>query len=420
MTPETISRNYDSLIVVRRWAATWLDFLLFAGALFVLLTIAGDHFMGGAVAAWFALVILYYPILEGLTGKTLGKLLCGLKVVDTHGANPGILKATIRTLLRLIEVNPLLLGGLPAGIAVLATPTRQRLGDKAADTYVLKSSDLALLTAPRAEMVNEIGYFPSTSPTGAPYLPSYPNAATPTYPTYNPPAPSTNGMVWALPGAIVTTLLTVGLIGGGIRAYQTADRDSRPISMSCKQFLQSPPNEGWYHVRECDFNIAEAAYKTWRFQSEYSHSDTGTAESGAITEVFIPVYATPDNDGQKTPFLLLTKDRQICSLVEQMRSMENADQKKIDAWVKAHFNELQVHKDITGTIQSGFEISDSLHDEIARLQQDRLAAHYVVLEEDGTPLFGAPIAAIVGGVFVGFIAFVFWIIVLISMVRRQF
>jgi uncharacterized RDD family membrane protein YckC len=48
----------------------------------------------------------------------------------------------VRTLFRLIEVNPILAGGLPAGIAVIATRGKQRLGDMAAGTYVLLDRDM--------------------------------------------------------------------------------------------------------------------------------------------------------------------------------------------------------------------------------------------------------------------------------------
>ena len=49
----------------------------------------------------------------------------------------------MRTLLRLFEVNPLLLGGIPAAIAVLCSKNRQRLGDMLAGTYVIRTKDLA-------------------------------------------------------------------------------------------------------------------------------------------------------------------------------------------------------------------------------------------------------------------------------------
>lgn len=43
----------------------------------------------------------------------------------------------IRGGLRILEVNPLLLGGLPAGIAILSSERKQRIGDMIAGTVVV-------------------------------------------------------------------------------------------------------------------------------------------------------------------------------------------------------------------------------------------------------------------------------------------
>jgi uncharacterized RDD family membrane protein YckC len=41
-----------------------------------------------------------------------------------------------------VEVNPLVVGGLPAAIAVGMSHNRQRLGDMLAHTFVVRVSDL--------------------------------------------------------------------------------------------------------------------------------------------------------------------------------------------------------------------------------------------------------------------------------------
>nr|WP_246005744.1 RDD family protein [Brevibacillus gelatini] len=87
-------------------------------------------------------ILGYYILLEGLTGYTIGKFALRIKAVNEHGRPPGIGKSILRSLLRIVETNPLLLGGLPAGISVLATKKKQRLGDLAANTFVVKVKDL--------------------------------------------------------------------------------------------------------------------------------------------------------------------------------------------------------------------------------------------------------------------------------------
>ena len=64
----------------------------------------------------FGVPFVYYVLFEVLSGRSVGKLATGIIVVDGEGKRPSVRAAVIRTLTRFIEVNPLLLGGIPAGI----------------------------------------------------------------------------------------------------------------------------------------------------------------------------------------------------------------------------------------------------------------------------------------------------------------
>ena len=86
-----------------------------------------------AVAVYF----IYFLIVEGAWSRTPGKMLTGLKVVGRDGSPCTTRQVLIRTLARLIEVNPLLLGALPAAIAIITNKHRQRLGDRVAKTFVV-------------------------------------------------------------------------------------------------------------------------------------------------------------------------------------------------------------------------------------------------------------------------------------------
>lgn len=133
--------RYSKGIIGRRWAATLIDSVVMFGFL-----ICGDAFLGNALyqklLPLFLLVLaLYYPVLEGLEGGTPGKFILGIKVVDYDGNRPGILRALVRTLTRLVEVNPFCVGGLPAGIVALISPRKQRIGDMLAKTLVVYRDD---------------------------------------------------------------------------------------------------------------------------------------------------------------------------------------------------------------------------------------------------------------------------------------
>jgi uncharacterized RDD family membrane protein YckC len=143
VTVVAAARRQDAgTIIIKRWAGCWIDLIALAVGL-----VATYFFFGlvklDLVGGFLALIFLlgYFPVTEGLWGQSLGKLIMGLVVVDEKGDRPGLLRAAGRTLTRLVEVNPLLLGGIPAGITVALNDKRQRLGDMLAGTYVISKAD---------------------------------------------------------------------------------------------------------------------------------------------------------------------------------------------------------------------------------------------------------------------------------------
>lgn len=137
----SIAAGYDFSIVVRRWLGAWVDFMVLLSFLVVPDYVLGNAVYRSTLAIWLSLLAAYFPVMEMLFGKTVGKMVTRTRVVNEAGQRPSFLQVIMRTLFRLIEVNPLLAGGLPAGIAVIVSRGKQRLGDMAAGTYVLRDSD---------------------------------------------------------------------------------------------------------------------------------------------------------------------------------------------------------------------------------------------------------------------------------------
>jgi len=81
--------------------------------------------------------LLYFVLLEGLTGATIGKRLLKIKVVRQDGAPCGIGPALMRTILRIIDVLPFLY--IIGMILIARSPLKQRLGDRVAKTIVVKA-----------------------------------------------------------------------------------------------------------------------------------------------------------------------------------------------------------------------------------------------------------------------------------------
>lgn len=138
---ESLMQHYGSTIFFKRWGASVVDFLFMIG-LGLALLLMPSSFFGIGIAVYILFYLLYYVLLEGLTGYTVGKLLFRIRAVREDGRAPGFVKGLIRATLRIVDTNPLLMGALPAGICVLVTKKKQRLGDMAADTYVANVRDV--------------------------------------------------------------------------------------------------------------------------------------------------------------------------------------------------------------------------------------------------------------------------------------
>ena len=78
----------------------------------------------------------YFVYFEGTTGQTIGKRIVNIKVVRKDGKPMTYMDALIRTVLRIIDGLVFYLVGL---IVILASKERQRVGDMAAKTIVVKA-----------------------------------------------------------------------------------------------------------------------------------------------------------------------------------------------------------------------------------------------------------------------------------------
>ncbi len=81
--------------------------------------------------------LAYFFVFELLWGRTPGKFFQGLVVRDINGGRCNAKQILLRTVARILEANPILLGGIPAGIAVISTTQKQRIGDTLAGTVVI-------------------------------------------------------------------------------------------------------------------------------------------------------------------------------------------------------------------------------------------------------------------------------------------
>lgn len=165
--------------------------------------VTGDAFSGtyvyppsGLIAAGAFLLVYVVGVLwivQGTSGRTVGKLLFGLRTVDRSGTGPGLGRQLIRGVLWPVDsINCV----IPLGaIFILATKRHQRIGDLAAGTFVVRASvaGVPVPAAPSASPTYTAGGiaptpYPVTPPVGSSPYPAGPPLAA-TAPTFAAPEP---------------------------------------------------------------------------------------------------------------------------------------------------------------------------------------------------------------------------------------
>ena len=86
--------------------------------------------------AFLVIMGLYFILMEGWLGATLGKWILGLRVIGLDGRKAGLWKGIVRNALRLVD-------GLPAfsllgAILIQRSQERTRFGDRIAGTRVIR------------------------------------------------------------------------------------------------------------------------------------------------------------------------------------------------------------------------------------------------------------------------------------------
>jgi uncharacterized RDD family membrane protein YckC len=143
----------------------------------------------GGSAAWVAISLVYFTLMEGFFGATVGKFATGIRVVKEDGTKADFGAALIRNVLRIIDGLFLYVVG---AVLVWMSPTKQRLGDRVAKTIVVEASSVG--AGPVGGPPPGAAWVPPVSPGGVapppiPPPPPIPDAPAPVAPPPGPMSP---------------------------------------------------------------------------------------------------------------------------------------------------------------------------------------------------------------------------------------
>jgi uncharacterized RDD family membrane protein YckC len=101
-----------------------------------------------------AIYFLYHPVLEiAMQGRTPGKRMAGVRLVDAGGQPPGVAALLIRNVFRLVDALPAFYA--VGCVACLVTGRSVRIGDLAAGTLLVHEEKLSARALERARRVAE-------------------------------------------------------------------------------------------------------------------------------------------------------------------------------------------------------------------------------------------------------------------------
>jgi uncharacterized RDD family membrane protein YckC len=97
-------------------------------------------FFGALILIDIIIAFLYFTLLEGRNGQTVGKMIVKIKVAKQADYSPITYgEAAVRTILRIIDLIPFFVPYLLGAVVIWASQHKQRLGDRVANTVVVQS-----------------------------------------------------------------------------------------------------------------------------------------------------------------------------------------------------------------------------------------------------------------------------------------
>ncbi len=158
-----IMLRYSTATVIHRAAAFFIDLIILVIALLLLNAAFASVPESFRIGLILVPIFFFYALLMELLneGRSLGKMILGLKVVRIDGRPPSGYDFLMRWMFRWVDIY-MCMGGF-AAMLVAATPRAQRIGDLLADTTVIHTKNLRV-PLKRILSLNELSHYKAQYP----------------------------------------------------------------------------------------------------------------------------------------------------------------------------------------------------------------------------------------------------------------
>ena len=167
---------------------------------------------------------------------------------------------------------------------------------------------------------------------------------------------------------ILLLLAAITIFGGSQGIYTSIKNPNPTVYDLDKLDPNSIPEEKWVTLKNCDFNLTEAAY----FQTTFGN--------GLAEEIYIPLRSSEHQD---VLVLLATKNKNTLDVYNLITSQ--TDQEKAIEYTKKYIEQvIQENREITGLVRFGIDLDPKEQRQLMKTSED-LVNNFFILDYNKKP-----------------------------------
>ena len=189
-----------------------------------------------------------------------------------------------------------------------------------------------------------------------------------------------------LKGKLYGAIISVGLLAVGGHGLATAMTNREPVTYAADTYLRERPDDEWLTLTNASIDLTQAGYSSIKV-------------AGNITDVYVPLFASDDEEQSFVSVVLLTTDPDIRQTVKEMKELLNASDEEILEYLDANIDRIFFQQDVSGLVDN-LMTSDAKED-LEAIYGASLSPNVVLIKHNGKPSLLISGLLMGGGVLMG-------------------